>query len=173
MKRIEEQVAHMPRQKGLEISVEAGNLTKDEVCEGEKYSPMILIGNLKAPFLAVIMDELDVPQGAMVHWLLWNVEKAESIPRNLPKKEIIDRPIRGVQGRNSFGEIGYTAPCPPQGAKRRYRFRVFGLTEELELEGGSTGRDLERTIEGKILQYGETTVRYERPMNGNILGTAP
>lgn len=173
MKRIGEQVAHMPRQKGLEVSVEAGTFTDDEVCEGTQYSPQIIIGNLRSPFLAVIMDEIDVPQGAMVHWLLWNVEKAESIPRNLPKKEEIGRPIRARQGRNSYGEIGYTAPCPPRGAKRRYRFRVFGLTNELELRAGATGRDLERALEGNIAQYGEATVLYERPLSGNILGRAP
>jgi Raf kinase inhibitor-like YbhB/YbcL family protein len=173
LKRIEEQVAHMPRQKGLDVSVEAGYLTDDEVCEGTQYSPQIVIGNLRAPFLAVIMDELDVPQGTMVHWLLWNAEKAEDIPRNLPKVEELERPIRGRQGRNSFGDIGYTAPCPPKGAKRRFRFRVFGLSEELDLPGGSTGRDLERALEGRIVQYGEAFLTYERPMYGNVLGRAP
>ena len=173
MKRIEEQVAHMPRQKGLEVSVEAGSFGNDEVCEGNKYSPQIVIGNLRAPYLAVIMDEIDVPQGTMVHWLLWNVEKAEAIPRNLPKREELDRPIRGRQGRNSFGDIGYTAPCPPRGSRRRYRVRVFGQSEEIELEGGSTGRDLEHALEGRITQYGEALLSYERPGTGNVLGRAP
>ncbi len=173
MKRIEEQVAHMPREKGLDVAVESGVLTIDEVCEGMQYSPQIVVGNLRAPFMAVIMEDLDVPQGAFVHWLLWNVEKAESIPRNLPKKEEIESPIRGRQGRNSFGDIGYTAPCPPQGAKHRYRFRVLGVGEELDLPGGSTGRDLERAMEGNIMQYGEVFQTYERPVSGNVLGKAP
>ncbi|WP_019177049.1 YbhB/YbcL family Raf kinase inhibitor-like protein [Methanomassiliicoccus luminyensis] len=164
MKRIEEEVAHMPRQKGLEVSVESGELKHDEVCEGTQYSPQIVVGNLRAPFLAVVMDDVDASQGSFVHWLLWNVEKTEAIPRNLPKKEEIERPVRGRQGRNSFGDIGYTAPCPPKGARRRYRFRVYGLNEALELDGGSTGRDLERALEGHILQYGEAFITYERPM---------
>jgi Raf kinase inhibitor-like YbhB/YbcL family protein len=132
-----------------------------------------VVGNLRAPFIAVIMDELDVPQGTMVHWLLWNVERTESIPRNLPKREEIDHPIRGRQGRNSFGDIGYTAPCPPRGAQRRYRFRVFGIGEELDLPGGSTGRPLEKAMEGRIMQYGEAFQTYERPVSGNALGRAP
>lgn len=173
MKLIEEQVAHKPRQRGLEIIVEAGALSDDEVCEGTQYSPQVTIGNLRAPFVAVIMEEMGRSGPVNVHWLLWNVERAEAIPRNLPKQPEISRPIRGRQGRNSFGVIGYSAPCPPRGAKRSYRFRVFGLSEELELEGGATGRDLEREMEGKILQFGEATVEYERPMTGNILGTPP
>ncbi|MDW5563577.1 MAG: YbhB/YbcL family Raf kinase inhibitor-like protein [Methanomassiliicoccus sp.] len=170
---IDEQVAHRPRQRGLEVMVEAGDLTTDEVCEGTRYSPQISIGNLRAPFVAVVMEEMGRGVPANVHWLLWNVERAEAIPRNLPKEAEITRPIRGRQGRNSFGDIGYSAPCPPQGAKRTYRFRVFGLSEDLDLPGGATGRDLERAMEGKILQFGEASTIYERPMAGNILGRAP
>lgn len=173
MKQIEEQVAHRPRQRGLEVIVERGELTDDEVCEGTKYSPQITIGNLRAPFIAVVMEEMGRTGPTNVHWLLWNVEKGEAVPRNLPKQAEITRPVRGRQGRNSYGDIGYAAPCPPQGAKRSYRFRVFGLGEELDLEGGATGRDLERAMEGKILQFGEATMVYERPMSGNYLGTPP
>lgn len=163
----------MPRQKGLDVVVESGSLLPDETCEGMKYSPRIAVGNLRAPFLAVIMEELDVPQGAFTHWLLWNVDRMDVIPRNLPKVEEFSTPVRGRQGRNSFGEIGYTAPCPPRGARRRFRFRVFGVNDELDIRPGSTGRDLERALEGHILQYGEATVEYERPMPENVLGRAP
>jgi Raf kinase inhibitor-like YbhB/YbcL family protein len=173
LKQIEEQVAVRPNQRGLDVIVETGMLTGDKVCEGKGYSPRITIGNLKTPFLAVTLEEVATSSNTDVHWLLWNVEKAESIPRNLPKLAELDRPIRGRQGRNSLGEVGYTAPCPPRGAKRSYRFRAYGLAEELELEGGSTGRDLDRAMEGKILQYGEAVVDYERPMSGNVQGRAP
>lgn len=173
MKMIEEQVAHKPRQRGLEVTVEGGELTDDEVCEGTQYSPQLTIGNLRAPFVAVVMEEMGRAGPVNVHWLLWNAERAEAIPRNLPKQPEITRPIRGRQGRNSYGDIGYSAPCPPQGAKRSYRFRVFGLGEELELKGGASGRDLERAMEGKILQFGEATMKYERPVSGNVLGTPP
>lgn len=173
MKLIEEQVAHRPRQRGLEVTVESGYMTDDEVCEGTQYSPQIVLDNLRAPFIAVIMEEMGRSGPTDVHWLLWNVERSEAVPRNLPREAEITRPIRGRQGRNSFGDIGYSAPCPPRGAKRNYRFRVFGLSEELGLGGGATGRDLEREMEGKILQYGEAMVVYERPMSGNVLGRAP
>jgi Raf kinase inhibitor-like YbhB/YbcL family protein len=173
LKLIEEQVAVRPNQRGLDVVVETGTLTEGEVCEGMGYSPRLTIGNLKAPFVAITLEEVASSGKADVHWLLWNVEKAESIPRNLPKRAELDHPIRGRQGRNSLGVIGYSAPCPPRGAKRSFRFRVYGLAEELGLEGGSTGRDLERAMEGKVLQYGEAVVEYERPMPGNVLGRAP
>lgn len=163
----------MPRQKGMEVTVEKGALTNDEVCEGTKYSPQVVLGNLRSPFVAIIMDDTDAPQSAFVHWLLWNAEKAEAIPRNLPKEAEIDRPVRARQGRNSFGEIGYTAPCPPKGSRHRYRFRVFGVDNELELPGGATGRDLERALEGHIQQYGEAIVTYERAVPASVLGKAP
>ena len=58
LKQIEAQVAHRPRQRGLEVTVESGNLTDDEVCEGVHYSPRLTIGNLRAPFIAVVMEEM-------------------------------------------------------------------------------------------------------------------
>ncbi|MBI0583742.1 MAG: YbhB/YbcL family Raf kinase inhibitor-like protein [Methanomassiliicoccus sp.] len=173
MKMIEEQVAHRPGERGLKVTVESGSLTDDEVCEGTKYSPQIGVGNLRAPFMAVTMEEMDRDRPGQVHWLLWNVERAETVPRNLPKQAEFDHPIRGRQGRNSYGDLGYSAPCPPQGAKRTYRFRVFGLSEELDLAGGTRGRDLEKAMEGRILQFGEALMVYERPLSGNILGRAP
>ncbi len=172
MHKIQEQVEHMPRQKGLDVEVESGNLDVEETCEGMQYSPRISVSNLRAPFLAVVMEDADHPTGNFPHWLLWNVEKMDIIPRNLPKREEFAEPVRGFQGRNGFGRVGYDAPCPPQGAKRRYRFRVFGVNGELDLRPGATGRDLEKALEGHILQYGEAVVTYERPTGKNI-GQAP
>ncbi|NLI74132.1 MAG: YbhB/YbcL family Raf kinase inhibitor-like protein [Euryarchaeota archaeon] len=168
MHRIQEQVEHMPREKSLDVTVESGEFDIDETCEGLEYSPRIDIENLHAPFLAVLMEDADHPTGNFPHWLLWNVEQAEMIPRNLPKQEVFEQPVRGVQGRNGFGRIGYDAPCPPQGAKRRYRFRVFGLVDKLDLRAGAAGREMEKALEGQILQYGEAIVTYERPDRKNI-----
>jgi len=173
LQRILEQVEHMPRRKGLEVTVESGGLDVDQTCEGMKYSPRIAIGNLRAPFLAVLMEDADHPTGNFPHWVLWNVERTDLIPRNIPKREEFSQPIRGVQGRNGFGRIGYDAPCPPQGDKRCYRFRVFGVSEELDLRPGGTSRDLEDALEGRILQYGEAIVTYERPARKNVPATAP
>ncbi len=173
MQRIREQVEHMPREKGLEVTVESGEFGIDQTCEGMQYSPRIAIGNLRAPFLAVLMEDADHPTGNFPYWVLWNVERTELIPRNLPKREEFSQPIRGIQGRNGFGRIGYDAPCPPQGAKRRFRFRVFGVNGELDLRPGGTPKDLENALEGRILQYGEAIVTYERPDRKNISATAP
>lgn len=173
MQRILEQVEHMPRQKELDVVVETGELDIEETCEGMQYSPRIAIGNLRSPFLAVVMEDADHPTGNFPHWLLWNVERMDIIPRNIPKREEFTKPIRGVQGRNGFGRIGYDAPCPPQGDKRCYRFRVFGVSEELDLRPGGTSRDLEDALEGRILQYGEAIVTYERPTMKNVPATAP
>ena len=173
LQRIREQVEHMPRQKGLEVTVESGEFGIDQTCEGMQYSPRIAIGNLRAPFLAVLMEDADHPTGNFPYWVLWNVERTELIPRNLPKREEFSQPIRGIQGRNGFGRIGYDAPCPPQGAKRRFRFRVFGVNGELDLRPGGTPKDLENALEGRILQYGEAIVTYERPDRKNISATAP
>jgi len=50
---------------------------------------------------------------------------------------------------------------------------VFGVNDELDLKPGATGRDLEKALEGHILQYGEAIVTYEHPSGKNIPGKAP
>jgi Raf kinase inhibitor-like YbhB/YbcL family protein len=162
LQRIQEQTAHMPMEKGLDVNLEEGRLIKDESCDGMQYSPRVLIGRLRAPYIALILNDQD-GQGH-VHWLLWNVPAREDIPRNLPKVAELLTPIAGLQGRNSFGEIGYSSVCPPRGERHRYRIRIFGLNGPLDLRPGASGRDLERALEGHILQYGELIVNYDRPL---------
>lgn len=148
------------------MTVEVGSFIDEERCE-EARTPRITIRNLQTPFMAVIMGEAVNDILGNVHWLLWNVNRVEAIPRDIPPLAEVDHPIRGRQGRNSFGVIGYAPPCPPHGARRPYHFMVFGLREELDLEGGATHRDLQRTMEGRIVQYGVTTVVFERARVGH------
>ena len=122
LQRILEQVEHMPRQKELDVVVETGELDIEETCEGMQYSPRIAIGNLRSPFLAVVMEDADHPTGNFPHWLLWNVERMDIIPRNIPKREEFTKPIRGVQGRNGFGRR-LRRPRPPRAQALSLRVR--------------------------------------------------
>jgi hypothetical protein len=87
----------------------------------------VTIGNLRAPFVAVIMEEMGRSGPVNVHWLLWNVERAEAIPRNLPKQPEISRPIRAARPQLLRGHR-LLRPLPAPGREAQYRFRVFGLS---------------------------------------------
>jgi hypothetical protein len=74
----------------------------------------------------------------------------------------VNFPLRAVQGKNSFGKIGYSGPCPPHGKPHRYFFRIYGLDTLLDLPGGSAKDQLVRAMRDHIVQYGETYVTYGR-----------
>jgi len=104
----------------------------------------------------------DAPSGTFYHWLIWNIPPVDVIDGGLAKNATIDEPFSAVQGKNSFGEIGYDGPCPPAGKAHRYIFRAYGLDEMLDLAPGSPAEDLKSAIQGHILQEGEAMATYGR-----------
>jgi phosphatidylethanolamine-binding protein (PEBP) family uncharacterized protein len=57
-----------------------------------------------------------------------------------------------VEGRNDFGEEGYSGPLPPVGdGPHRYVFRVSAASAPLGLVAGASADDLRRALQGKEL----------------------
>jgi len=129
-------------------------------CRGMDVSPKIEIQGLNATSLAVIVDDPDAPPAVFTHWLIWNIPPTNVIPKAIAKKATIKEPFRTVQGTNDFGEIGYAGPCPPSGKPHRYFFRVFGLDRMLDLPAGAFVADLEKAMQGHVLQKGEAVATY-------------
>ena len=117
-------------------------------CKGQNVSPPLNIINCdpQSQSLALIMHDPDAPAGDYVHWLMWDIPASvETIAAN-------SVPIGAVQGINSSDEIGYTGPCPPAGSgTHRYMFELYCLDTSLGLESGSTREQLEKAMEGHIL----------------------
>ncbi|HPT19993.1 MAG TPA: YbhB/YbcL family Raf kinase inhibitor-like protein, partial [Methanothrix sp.] len=134
----------------------------DHTCDGSDASPKIGIGGFSSASLALILEDPDAPSGTFYHWLIWNIPAVDAIAEGIAKDATIDEPFPAVQGINSFGETGYAGPCPPPGKPHRYFFRAYGLDEMLDLAPGSTVEDLERAMQGHILQRGETMATYGR-----------
>lgn len=125
-------------------------------CDGEDLSPPVEVGGLdrRAESVAMILEDLDAPRGAFVHWLIWNLVPSDMIAEGIPPEGEVSAP-EAVQGRNGFGSIGYTGPCPPPGSPHRYVLRVYALDEKLDLPPGSEIVDLLAAMEGHVLQSGE------------------
>jgi Raf kinase inhibitor-like YbhB/YbcL family protein len=130
-------------------------------CNGLDISPKIEIKGLNAASVAIIMEDPDAPSGNFVHWTIWNILPADTIPEAIPKGEIISKPISAVQGKNSADEIGYIGPCPPRGKPHRYFFRVYALDSFLDTKAGASKAELERAMSGHILQKGEAMATYQ------------
>ena len=124
-------------------------------CDGEDIIPPITVSGIPdgAKTLALVVDDPDSPTGTWDHWVIFNIRPDASFKEGKEPK--------GVRGKNSWGRLGYGGPCPGQG-QHRYFFKVYALDTELDLEEGSTKKDLESALTGHILAQGELMGRYER-----------
>ena len=102
--------------------------------------------------LTLIMDDPDA-MGAVgkvwVHWVVWNI--------NTNKNEITDN--LGSEGMTDFGEVGYGGPAPPD-KRHTYVFKLYALDCELDLPRGSTKADVEKAMEGHIIEQTQLTGTY-------------
>jgi Raf kinase inhibitor-like YbhB/YbcL family protein len=126
-------------------------------CDGKDVNPPLALGGIPAAAksLALIVDDPDAPGKIWIHWTLWNID---------PKTEIIAEnsvPDGAAQGLNDFGKSRWGGPCPP-GGTHHYRFRVFALTEAVKLAPGSKSPELEKAMQGKILEQAELAGTYAR-----------
>ena len=125
-------------------------------CNGKDINPPLNIEGIPddARSLALILDDPDAVGGTYDHWVVWNIPSAAN--------KIAEDSVPGVEGLNSGGERGYSGPCPPRGKPHRYIFRIAALDSLLELDAGSTKRDLERAMQGHIIAEGRLTGIFSR-----------
>ena len=104
---------------------------------------------------ALIADDPDAPDPAaptrtFVHWVVYGISKfSTSLDQNGFR-----------EGLNDRGQPGYTGPCPPKG-RHRYFFKLYALDDELGDLGKPTKADLERAMNGHVLEKAELIGTYE------------
>ena len=132
-------------------------------CDAQDVSPRLSWGEPPAntQSFALIMDDPDAPAGTWVHWVLSDLPgDAKELPEQAPRQEQLASGAR--QGRNDFGKIGYSGPCPPPGKPHRYFFKLYAVDTKLNLKSGATKADLERAMKPHILAQAELIGRYGR-----------
>lgn len=139
-------------------------IPKQYTCAGRNMSPPITWDGIpkNTRSLALIVDDPDAPSGIWTHWLAYNIPATQrSLPANI---DVAPRLSDGtMQGRNDFRKIGYGGPCPPEGhGPHRYFFRLYALDSELPLEPGASKEDIERAMQGHIIDHTELMGRYQR-----------
>ena len=156
--------------KKLDIVLNFTKIPINYTCDGRNISPRIEVHGLdeSVKSLAVILDDPDSPSGAFTHWAIWNLPPMDIIPEGIPNDPVVTLPLGegeitgAVQGSNSYGKVGYMGPCPPKGVNHRYDFKVYALNFTLDLRPGSSKKDLEAAMRGRILQQGQANATYER-----------
>lgn len=123
-------------------------------CDAEEVSPPLVIEGIPegAKSLALIVDDPDAPVGTWVHWVVYDIPVISRIEENS---------IPGTQGINDSKPGNYGGPCPPSGT-HRYFFKIYTLDQELNLKEGISKKDLEKAMQGHILDKAELVGLYKR-----------
>ena len=134
--------------------------------DGEDVSPAVNWSGVPegAKELALIVDDPDAPRkDPWVHWVIYKIPAtAAGLGEAVPPTERLNAPPGAMQGRNTSGTIGYRGPSPPPGPPHRYRFKLYALSEVLDLEPGLDAAALEAAMAGRVLARGELVGTYGR-----------
>jgi len=132
-------------------------IPKKYTCDGSDINPPLQIKNIPADTqsMALIVDDPDAPAGTWVHWVVWNIDhsvneiKEDSVPKG------------AEQGLNDFRKHEYGGPCPPSGT-HRYFFKLYALDTVLNLEPKARKSDLEKAMNGHIIEKAEIIGLFKR-----------
>jgi len=137
-----------------------GTIPSKYTCDGQEISPPLNIGGVpeNTKSLVLIMDDPDaveVVNYVWDHWVVFNIAPdTSSISEGQEPK--------GIRGVGSSGIKGYEGSCPPKPREHGYSFRLYALDKILDLPEGSTKSDVEKAMEGHILDQAELIGRYKR-----------
>ncbi len=97
-----------------------------------------------------------------IHWIVINIpNEVRSLEEGASE---VNMPKGSKELRNSFGDIGYGGPQPPRGTgPHSYVVTIYALkVEKLDLSTNISLRELNKVLEGKVLDKASITGIYER-----------
>jgi len=130
-----------------------------------KSPPLNWSKNTAAVEYVLIFEDITDPKNSLVHWLVYGIPVSVTrISEGVPAEERISNLPGTIQGKNSFGRIGYSGPFPPLfDGWHHYRFRLLALSASLgDLKPGLTKEELFKKIRGRIIEEAEQVTRYKR-----------
>lgn len=134
-----------------------GNIPSKYTCDGEDAAPELIVSDVPqgAKELVLIVDDPDAPMGTWIHWVVYN------LPPSTKKIEYNSLPPETKQGMTDFGRVGWGGPCPPSGT-HRYFFKLYAIDKTLVLPQGATKAQVEKEINGNIIEKAELIGLYKR-----------
>lgn len=115
--------------------------------------------------LALIVDDPDAPAPEpWVHWVLYKIPAAlTALPENVAPSLRVSQPGGLLQGKNSWGKVGYGGPAPPRGhGLHHYHFKLYALDQPLTLDPGEPKATLLEAMAGHVIAEGELIGTYQR-----------
>lgn len=112
--------------------------------------------------LALIVVDPDAPGGTFTHWVVYDVPASvHDLPKAVRPEERL--PNGGEQGMNSFGKIGYGAPCPPPGSPpHRYVFTLYAADVALNVPPRPDKDTVLGALQGHIIAQAQLEGTYAR-----------
>jgi Raf kinase inhibitor-like YbhB/YbcL family protein len=143
-----------------------GEIPTKHTCEGQDVSPPLAWSGLPsgAKSLALVVDDPDAPdprapKTTWVHWVLYDVPPSGTgLPEGARAGTL---PAGAHEGRNDWKRTGWNGPCPPIG-RHRYFHKLYALDTILGDRGAITKGELEKAIEGHVLERAELVGTYEK-----------
>lgn len=144
-------------------------------CEGDDVSPALDWAKLppETQSLALIVDDPDAPDPkapkmTYVHWVLYDIPvSSEGLPEQVAPRDL---PPGTHEGVNDWKRTGWGGPCPPIG-RHRYFFKLYALDTLLPDLERPTKAQLEKAMEGHILDRAELIGTYEKSKKKGLLGS--
>ena len=142
---------------------EGDQIKTQHTCDGDNISPP-LSWNYESKDLrsfAIICEDIDAQDKPFIHWIIFNIPRGKrELLIGLTDLKGLPRGIK--EGKNSFGKIGYSGPCLPEGEEHRYIFRIYALDSLLDLEYGINQDSFLDAIQDHVLDKGELMGVYRR-----------
>jgi Raf kinase inhibitor-like YbhB/YbcL family protein len=142
-----------------------GKIPAKFTADGQDVSPALSWSGLPegTKELVLICDDPDAPGSEpWVHWIIYKLPgDGTGLPENVPTTEKPSAPAGAVQGKNSWGRIGYGGPDPPRGL-HHYHFKLYALDAPLDLGAGADKKRLLAAMKGHVLAEAEVVGTYER-----------
>lgn len=127
-------------------------------CDGADVNPELRISGVPAAAksLVLIIDDPDAPPKVWEHWTVINIPPSASV---IPENSV---PSGAVQLTNDFRRVDWGGPCPPPGKVHNYNFKLYALDASLDLDGTATKADVEKAMQGHVIEETVLIGTYER-----------
>ena len=135
-------------------------------CTSSDISPPLQWSGVpaSAKSLVLIVDDPDAPDPAApkmtwVHWVLYNLPPScEGLSEDISPSAL---PEGTAQGINDWHRTGYGGPCPPIG-RHRYFFKLYALDTILEESKKATKAQVEKAMQGHVIESTQLIGTFEK-----------
>lgn len=124
--------------------------------DGDDLSPPLVWAGVPEEATELVLVMTDPSADGFVHWVIWGLDPLTS---GIARGQV---PPGTRQATNSFGEIGYAGPDPPEeDAAHVYLWRLFALDQPtLDVPEGIDGREAIPLLEERAIAIAEMFAFY-------------